>query len=101
MTRRWPAARSIIAPNLFMEHAENIIAARRCCGAQYRSGRFWRGPRGQVDCGLGKSMAAGSVAITSTDLIIATGDRRPSWARFRVPDGATPSPCGDAFFIPR
>jgi alkyl sulfatase BDS1-like metallo-beta-lactamase superfamily hydrolase len=71
----------VIAPNLFMEHAvsENIIAGpamlRR---AQYQFGPFLaKGPRGQVDCGLGKSMAAGSVALLRpTDLIIATGDRR-------------------------
>jgi linear primary-alkylsulfatase len=72
---------SLIAPNLFMEHAvsENIIAGpamlRR---AQYQFGPFLaRGPRGQVDCGLGKSMAAGSVALMRpTDLIMATGDKR-------------------------
>jgi alkyl sulfatase BDS1-like metallo-beta-lactamase superfamily hydrolase len=71
----------VIAPNLFMEHAvsENIIAGpamlRR---AQYQFGPFLaRGERGQVDCGLGKSMAAGSVALVRpTDLIMATGDRR-------------------------
>ena len=71
----------IIAPNLFMEHAvsENIIAGpamlRR---AQYQFGPFLpRGPRGQVDCGLGKSMAAGSVALLRpTDLIMVTGDKR-------------------------
>ena len=71
----------IIAPNLFMEHAvsENIIAGpamlRR---AQYQFGPFLlKGPRGQVDCGLGKSMAAGSVALLRpTDLIKATGDKR-------------------------
>lgn len=71
----------IIAPNLFMEHAvsENIIAGpamlRR---AQYQFGPFLaKGPRGQVDCGLGKSMAVGSVALLRpTDLIMATGDRR-------------------------
>jgi alkyl sulfatase BDS1-like metallo-beta-lactamase superfamily hydrolase len=71
----------IIAPNFFMEHAvsENIIAGpamlRR---AQYQFGPFLaKGVRGQVDCGLGKSMAAGSVALLRpTDLIIATGDRR-------------------------
>jgi alkyl sulfatase BDS1-like metallo-beta-lactamase superfamily hydrolase len=71
----------IMAPNLFMEHAvsENIIAGpamlRR---AQYQFGPFLaKGPRGQVDCGLGKSMAAGAVALLRpTDLIIATGDRR-------------------------
>ena len=71
----------VIAPNLFMEHAvsENIIAGpamlRR---AQYQFGPFLaKGPRGQVDCGLGKSMAAGSVALLRpTDLIMETGDRR-------------------------
>jgi alkyl sulfatase BDS1-like metallo-beta-lactamase superfamily hydrolase len=71
----------IIAPNLFMEHAvsENIIAGpamlRR---AQYQFGPFLpRGSRGQVDCGLGKSMAAGSVALLRpTDLVMATGDKR-------------------------
>src|SRR6516225_5038396 len=71
----------LIAPNLFMEHAvsENIIAGpamlRR---AQYQFGPFLaKGVRGQVDCGLGKSMAAGSVALLRpTDLIIATGDKR-------------------------
>ncbi len=71
----------IIAPNLFMEHAvsENIIAGpamlRR---AQYQFGPLLaKGARGQVDCGLGKSMAAGSVALLRpSDLIMATGDRR-------------------------
>src|SRR5215831_4861474 len=71
----------IIAPNLFLEHAvsENIIAGpamlRR---AQYQFGPFLaKGPRGQVDCGLGKSMAAGSMALLRpTDLIMATGDTR-------------------------
>jgi alkyl sulfatase BDS1-like metallo-beta-lactamase superfamily hydrolase len=71
----------IIAPNLFMEHAvsENIIAGpamlRR---AQYQFGPFLaKGPRGQVDCGLGKSMAAGAVALVRpTDLIMETGDTR-------------------------
>jgi alkyl sulfatase BDS1-like metallo-beta-lactamase superfamily hydrolase len=71
----------IIAPNLFMEHAvsENIIAGpamlRR---AQYQFGHFLaKGPRGQVDNGLGKSMAVGSVALLRpTDLIMATGDKR-------------------------
>jgi alkyl sulfatase BDS1-like metallo-beta-lactamase superfamily hydrolase len=71
----------IIAPNLFMEHAvsENIIAGpamlRR---AHYQFGPFLtKGPRGQVDCGLGKSMASGSVKLLRpTDLIMATGDKR-------------------------
>jgi linear primary-alkylsulfatase len=98
----------IIAPNLFMEHAvsENIIAGpamlRR---AQYQFGSFLaRGPRGQVDCGLGKSMAAGSVALVRpTDLIVATSDRR-------VIDGVefefqmapnSEAPAEMHFFIPR
>jgi alkyl sulfatase BDS1-like metallo-beta-lactamase superfamily hydrolase len=71
----------IIAPNLFMEHAvsENIIAGpamlRR---AQYQFGPFLaKGQRGQVDCGLGKSMAVGSVALLRpSDLIMETGDKR-------------------------
>jgi alkyl sulfatase BDS1-like metallo-beta-lactamase superfamily hydrolase len=71
----------IIAPNLFMEHAvsENIIAGpamlRR---AQYQFGPFLaKGVRGQVDCGLGKSMAAGAVALLRpTDLIMETGEKR-------------------------
>jgi alkyl sulfatase BDS1-like metallo-beta-lactamase superfamily hydrolase len=71
----------IVAPNLFMEHAvsENVIAGpamlRR---AQYQFGPFLaKGVRGQVDCGLGKSMAAGSVALLRpTDLIMETGERR-------------------------
>jgi alkyl sulfatase BDS1-like metallo-beta-lactamase superfamily hydrolase len=71
----------IIAPNLFMEHAvsENIIAGpamlRR---AQYQFGPFLpKGPFGQVDCGLGKTMATGAVALVRpTDLIMMTGDKR-------------------------
>jgi len=71
----------IIAPNFFMEHAvsENIIAGpamlRR---AQYQFGSLLaKGVRGQVDCGLGKTMAAGAAALLRpTDLVIATGDKR-------------------------
>src|SRR6201994_3790638 len=71
----------IIAPDLFMEHAvsENVIAGpamlRR---AQYQFGPFLKkGPRGQVDCGLGKSMAAGAVTLVRpTDLIMEAGDKR-------------------------
>jgi alkyl sulfatase BDS1-like metallo-beta-lactamase superfamily hydrolase len=98
----------IIAPNLFMEHAvsENIIAGpamqRR---AQYQFGPFLaKGPRGQVDCGLGKSMAAGSVKLLRpTDLIMETGDKR-------VVDGLefefqmapnSEAPAEMHFFIPR
>ena len=98
----------IIAPNFFMEHAvsENIIAGPamlRC--AQYQFGPFLaKGVRGQVDCGLGKTMAAGGVALLRpTDLIIATGDKR-------VIDGVefefqmapnSEAPAEMHFFIPR
>src|SRR5439155_112205 len=46
--------------------------------AQYQFGPFLaKGVRGHVDCGLGKTMAAGAVALLRpTDLIIATGDKR-------------------------
>jgi alkyl sulfatase BDS1-like metallo-beta-lactamase superfamily hydrolase len=71
----------IIAPNLFMEFAvsENVIAGNAMLRrAQYQFGPFIpRGARGQVDCGLGKSMAAGTVALVApTDLVMATGDKR-------------------------
>src|SRR5215469_7537625 len=98
----------IIAPNFFMEHAvsENIIAGpamrRR---AQYQFGPLLaKGPCGQVDCGLGKSMAAGSVALLRpTDLIIATGDRRTiDGVEFEfqmAPNSEAPAEMH--FFIPR
>jgi alkyl sulfatase BDS1-like metallo-beta-lactamase superfamily hydrolase len=98
----------IIAPNLFMEHAvsENIIAGpamlRR---AQYQFGPFLaKGPRGQVDCGLGKSMAAGSVALLRpSDLIMATGDRRSidglEFVFQMAPNSEAPAEMH--FFIPR
>jgi alkyl sulfatase BDS1-like metallo-beta-lactamase superfamily hydrolase len=71
----------VVAPNLFMEYAvsENIIAGpamiRR---AHYQFGPFLaKGPRGQVDCGLGKTNAVGGFALVRpTDLIMATGDKR-------------------------
>src|SRR6201998_4051971 len=98
----------IIAPNYFMEHAvsENIIAGPAMLRlAQYQCGPLLaKGVRGQVDGGLGKSMAAGSVALLRpTDLIIATGDRR-------VIDGVefefqmapnSEAPAEMHFFIPR
>jgi alkyl sulfatase BDS1-like metallo-beta-lactamase superfamily hydrolase len=98
----------IIAPNLFMEHAvsENIIAGpamlRR---AQYQFGPFLaKGARGQVDCGLGKSMAAGSVALLRpTDLIMATGDKRTidglEFEFQMAPNSEAPAEMH--FFIPR
>jgi alkyl sulfatase BDS1-like metallo-beta-lactamase superfamily hydrolase len=98
----------IIAPNLFMEHAvsENIIAGpamlRR---AQYQFGPFLaKGARGQVDCGLGKSMAAGSVALLRpTDLIMATGDKRSidgTEFEFQMAPNSE-APAEMHFFIPR
>lgn len=71
----------IIAPNLFMGHAisENVIAGpamlRR---STYQFGPLLpAGPRGQVDAGLGKTTARGTVTlIDPTDLIMATGDKR-------------------------
>ena len=71
----------VIAPDLFMEYAvsENVIAgpamSRR---AQYQFGPLLaKGPRGQVDTGLGKTQAAGAIALVRpTDLIKATGDKR-------------------------
>src|SRR5450759_325860 len=98
----------VIAPNLFMEHAvsENIIAGpamlRR---AQYQFGPFLaKGPRGQVDGGLGKSMAVGSVALLRpTDLIMATGDRRTldglEFEFQMAPNSEAPAEMH--FFIPR
>src|SRR6266853_1659434 len=98
----------IIAPNFFMEHAvsENIIAGpamlRR---AQYQFGPLLaKGVRGQVDCGLGKSMAAGSVALQRpTDLIIATGDKRTidglEFEFQMAPNSEAPAEMH--FFIPR
>jgi alkyl sulfatase BDS1-like metallo-beta-lactamase superfamily hydrolase len=98
----------VIAPNLFMEHAvsENIIAGpamlRR---AQYQFGPFLaKGMRGQVDCGLGKSMAAGTVALLRpSDLIIATGDKRTidglEFEFQMAPNSEAPAEMH--FFIPR
>ena len=71
----------IIAPDGFMEYAvsENVIAGpamhRR---AQYQFGHFLPpGPCSHVDCGLGKAVALGSLALVApNDLIIATGDTR-------------------------
>jgi alkyl sulfatase BDS1-like metallo-beta-lactamase superfamily hydrolase len=98
----------IIAPNLFMEHAvsENIIAGpamlRR---AQYQFGPLLaKGVRGQVDCGLGKSMAAGAVALLRpTDLIMETGDKRTidgiEFEFQMAPNSEAPAEMH--FFIPR
>src|SRR5262249_8022309 len=63
-----------------------------------------KGPRGQVDCGLGKSMAAGGGALLRpTDLIIATGGKRGVEGvevGFQV-GPKKGGPGGVHFFIPR
>ncbi|CCD92212.1 conserved hypothetical protein [Bradyrhizobium sp. ORS 375] len=98
----------LIAPNLFIEHAvsENIIAGpamlRR---AQYQFGPLLaKGPKGHVDCGLGKTMAAGSVALLRpNDLIMATGDTRTiDGVRFEfqmAPNSEAPAEMH--FYVPR
>jgi alkyl sulfatase BDS1-like metallo-beta-lactamase superfamily hydrolase len=71
----------VIAPNGFLEKviSENVLAgtvmSRR---SQYSYGIFLpRGPRGQVDAGLGKAIALGtSSLIAPTDIIAKTGERR-------------------------
>ncbi|WP_315737138.1 MULTISPECIES: alkyl/aryl-sulfatase [unclassified Bradyrhizobium] len=98
----------LIAPNLFIEHAvsENIIAGpamlRR---AQYQFGPLLaKGPKGHVDCGLGKTMAAGAVALLRpTDLIMATGDTRTidglTFEFQMAPNSEAPAEMH--FFVPR
>ncbi len=71
----------ILAPDLFIEFAasENVIAGNAMLRrAQYQFGPFLpRGPRGQVDCGLGKSMASGTVSLVApNDLVTRTGETR-------------------------
>ena len=71
----------VVAPDLFMHHLvlENVTAGNAMLRrALYQFGRLLPpGPRGHVDCGLGKTMAAGSVGlIRPTDLILKTGDTR-------------------------
>jgi alkyl sulfatase BDS1-like metallo-beta-lactamase superfamily hydrolase len=71
----------IIAPDKFLDYAvsENVIAgnamARR---AQYQFGlRLPKGVRGQVDAGLGKTIARGAVTlIPPNDLVRETGETR-------------------------
>ena len=71
----------IIAPDLFMHHLvlENVTAGNAMLRrSMYQFGRLLPpGPHGQVDCGLGKTMAVGTVGlIPPNDLIRATGDTR-------------------------
>lgn len=71
----------VIAPDLFLDGAvsETVIAGpamiRR---THYQFGPLLpKGPRGQVDTGVGKTLATGTSAIVRpTDLIKATGDKR-------------------------
>ena len=71
----------VIAPDQFMEHtvSENVIAGdamlRR---AQYQFGGLLpRGAAQQVDCGLGKAISAGRVALVPpNDIITHTGETR-------------------------
>lgn len=71
----------LIAPDQFMEHtvSENVIAGdamlRR---ALYQFGGLLpRGPAQQVDCGLGKAISTGRVALVlPNDLITHTGEKR-------------------------
>ena len=98
----------IIAPDLFMENAvsENIIAGpamqRR---AQYQFGHFLaRGARGHVDCGLGKTTAAGAVSLVRpNDLITSTGETRTmdgvAFEFQMAPNSEAPAEMH--FFVPR
>ncbi len=71
----------IVAPQFFMEHvaSESIIAGpamvRR---AHYQFGKpLQPGERGHVDCGLGKSIAAGTIALVRpNDFITHDGETR-------------------------
>jgi alkyl sulfatase BDS1-like metallo-beta-lactamase superfamily hydrolase len=72
---------SVIAPDGFMEHAisENVIAGTAMVRrAHYQFGTLLLpGERGQVDAGLGKTIARGTVTlIAPTDLVRQTGERR-------------------------
>ncbi len=107
--RRWPADKiPVIAPDLFMEFAvsENIIAGpamqRR---AQYQFGHLLaKGTRGHVDCGLGKTMAAGAISLVRpNDLIKSTGDTRTidgvAFEFQMAPNSEAPAEMH--FFVPR
>ncbi len=71
----------ILAPDLFMEHAisENVIAGNAMLRRSlYQFGALLpRGPAQQVDCGLGKAITAGRVALLPpNDSITTTGETR-------------------------
>jgi alkyl sulfatase BDS1-like metallo-beta-lactamase superfamily hydrolase len=71
----------IMAPDEFMAHAvsENVIAGNAMIrrGLYQFGGMLPRGPAQLVDCGLGKAITAGRVALLPpTDMIEKTGDTR-------------------------
>jgi alkyl sulfatase BDS1-like metallo-beta-lactamase superfamily hydrolase len=72
---------AVLAPKGFMEHAvaENVIAGNAMSRrAQYQFGAFVPpGPRGQVDTGLGRALARGSISlIAPTDEVKEPLDKR-------------------------
>ncbi len=98
----------IYAPAGFLEHSvsENVFAgtamSRR---SQYQYGIFLpRGPRGQVDLGLGKAVSIGTVTlIPPTDIIDATGTTRIIDGvpiEFQLTPG-TEAPAEMNFYFPR
>ncbi|WP_076861044.1 alkyl/aryl-sulfatase [Bradyrhizobium mercantei] len=98
----------IVVPDKYMEHlvSENIIAGpamyRR---AMYQFGHTLdRSQYGQVDCGLGKTIAWGSMAIVRpNDLIMATGDKRTIDGvefEFQMAPG-TEAPAEMHFYLPK
>ena len=72
---------AVIAPEGFMEAAvsENVLAGNAMSRrATYMYGNFLeRGPRGQVDAGLGKATSSGTLTLVApTDIIRTTGESR-------------------------
>ncbi len=65
---------AVIAPDEFMEHtvSENVFAGNAMLRrAMYQFGRLLPpGPRGHVDSGLGKTMAAGTVSLIPPTMVI-------------------------------
>lgn len=97
----------VIAPDEFMELAvsENVLAGNAMLRrGQYQFGGLLpKGPRQHVDCGLGKSMTAGTVAmIAPNDFIRETGEERViDGVRFifqMAPD--TEAPAEMHFYLP-
>jgi alkyl sulfatase BDS1-like metallo-beta-lactamase superfamily hydrolase len=98
---------AVIAPDGFMEHtvAENVFVGNAMLRrAMYQFGRLLPpGPRGHVDCGLGKTMATGTVSlIPPTTLITKTGETRTidgvTFVFQMAPDSEAPAEMH--FFLP-